>query len=402
LSDLVGAQAATLKRPVNDDRFAWNEYWKSLGQPGRWEPEIDEERQEYLTERCKIKPDIAQSIYPFTDIKLCRADIEWLRGLQENGSIPIDLDPINLSEIGSLDLRGADLRKKDLHGFSLNQVSLREAELQDANLSMATLSEAILMRAHLQGVNLVFANLAEANLREAQLQGADLRHAKLQGTIFCGAQLQGVSLSDAKLVDANDIGPRLADVQWGDTNLAVVDWSELTMLGDEYRAQQKLDEGGEEKSKTTRINEYQESVRANRQLSIALRNQGLNEDAARFAFRAYRMQRKALWLQDKYGQYLFSGFLNLLAGYGYRFWRCFFAYTLVIAIFAAIYYHISPHLAWYESLVISMTAFHGRGFFPTQFNPGDPQAIAAAIEAFVGLFIEITLIATLTQRLFGK
>jgi hypothetical protein len=49
-----------------------------------------------------------------------------------------------------------------------------------------------------------------------------------------------------------------------------------------------------------------------------------------------------------------------------------------------------------------MTAFHGRGFFPTQFNPGDPQAIAAAIEALVGLFIEITLIATLTQRLFDK
>ena len=58
--------------------------------------------------------------------------------------------------------------------------------------------------------------------------------------------------------------------------------------------------------------------------------------------------------------------------------------------------------AWNEAIVISMTAFHGRGFFPEQFKPGDPQALVAAIEAFVGLLIEITLIATLTQRFFGK
>jgi hypothetical protein len=49
-----------------------------------------------------------------------------------------------------------------------------------------------------------------------------------------------------------------------------------------------------------------------------------------------------------------------------------------------------------------MTAFHGRGFFPDQFHPGDPQALVAAIEALVGLLIEVTFIATLTQRLFGK
>lgn len=59
---------------------------------------------------------------------------------------------------------------------------------------------------------------------------------------------------------------------------------------------------------------------------------------------------------------------------------------------------LGTHPAWNEAIVISMTAFHGRGFFPEQFHPGDPQALAAAIEAFVGLLIEITLIATLTQR----
>ena len=69
--------------------------------------------------------------------------------------------------------------------------------------------------------------------------------------------------------------------------------------------------------------------------------------------------------------------------------------------FATTYHLLGTHL-WNEAIVVSMTAFHGRGFFPDQFHPGDPQALVAAIEAFVGLLIEVTFIATLTQRLFGK
>jgi hypothetical protein len=46
---------------------------------------------------------------------------------------------------------------------------------------------------------------------------------------------------------------------------------------------------------------------------------------------------------------------------------------------------------------------HGRGFSPGQ-NIGlsSPLTILAAIEAFVGLIIEITFIATLTQRFFRR
>jgi hypothetical protein len=65
----------------------------------------------------------------------------------------------------------------------------------------------------------------------------------------------------------------------------------------------------------------------------------------------------------KIGQYLFSLFLDLLAGYGYKPWR---------------------------------------GFFPGGIRLDDPLTVLAALEAFVGLFIEVTFIATLTQRLFGK
>ena len=99
---------------------------------------------------------------------------------------------------------------------------------------------------------------------------------------------------------------------------------------------------------------------------------------------------------------LFALFLDILTGYGYKPIRSFITYALVISIFAFMYFVLGPHLAWNEAIVIRMTAFHGRGFFPEEFKPGDPQALVAAIEALVGLLIEVTFIATLTQRLFGK
>src|SRR5437762_1705443 len=82
--------------------------------------------------------------------------------------------------------------------------------------------------ANLSGVDLSNANLNGADLREAQLKGADLREAQLKG-----ANLRNVILSNEQ-----GIGPRLADVQWGDNNLTVVDWSQVTVLGDEHLALQ--------------------------------------------------------------------------------------------------------------------------------------------------------------------
>ncbi len=63
--------------------------------------------------------------------------------------------------------------------------------------------------------------------------------------------------------------------------------------------------------------------------------------------------------------------------------------------------HSSP-LAWYEAVVLSISSFHGRGLFPTGLSLGDPVAILAAVEAIIGLLIEITFIATFTQRFFAR
>jgi Pentapeptide repeats (8 copies) len=185
-------------------------------------------------------------------------------------------------------------------------------------------------------------------LREASLFGA-----QLQGAFFHLAHLDGVDLRQATLADETYGAPRLADVRWGEVNLAVVDWTTVKILGDEHRAR-----------KTKDIDDYQKAVRANRQLAVVLQAQGLNEVAARFAYCAQKLQSIVLRRQKKFGQYLFSGFLDLLAGYGYRPGRSVIWYLVTIIGFALAYFAIG-HLPFFpDAFVFSLTSFHGRGFFP--------------------------------------
>jgi hypothetical protein len=58
-------------------------------------------------------------------------------------------------------------------------------------------------------------------------------------------------------------------------------------------------------------------------------------------------------------------------------------------------------LPWNEALILSVSAFHGSGFFQPVKSLGDPVAGLAALEAVIGLVIEISFIATFTQRFFG-
>jgi uncharacterized protein YjbI with pentapeptide repeats len=367
-------------------RETWKQIWKFENQPWRTEPSISKERQEYLAERRNSKPNLKQGIYPFKDIKLNRADIEWLLSTHEDGHGPINWNDERQREREGLDLRGAILRNEylselplantlfgvtliemgqimtgkevdakagaqlqgakfagaQLQGADFSTAKLQgavlfnaklqganfhDAQLQRADLSLANLQGADLLGTKLQGTNLDEAQLQGANLSLAQLQGASLIGAKLQNANFCyallqntnlrEAQLQGANLKDIKLANAQHIGPKFADIQWSDTNLAVVNWSQVILLGDELEATQHRERDGQNKTVGLHIDEYITAARAYRQLSIALRNQALNEDASRFVYRAQLMQRKVFWYQHKYGQYLFSLFLDLLSGYGY-------------------------------------------------------------------------------------
>jgi uncharacterized protein YjbI with pentapeptide repeats len=348
------------------------------------------------------------------------------------------------AQLKRADLRGAQLKRADLRGAQLKRADLDWAELEKANISNAELlrtsligaqfTGTSLIGAQLEGANLYKAQLEKANLYRAQLKGADISEAQLEGVNFGRAQLEGVNFGraqlegvnfsrarlegvnfeGAKLSDKNRVGPRLADAQLGNTNLAIVDWSQVKKLGDELQACQKKEISGENKDKATRLNEYKAAVRANRQLAVALQAQGLNEEAARFAYRAQKLQRAVLLRQLKVGQYLFSGFLALLAGYGYKPVRGVIAYVLVILVCASVYYAIGqtlgPSLTPLGAIVFSITSFHGRGFFPGPPTPGTantipldhPMIVLAACEAIVGLLIELSFIATFTQRFFGK
>ncbi len=558
MSEQDDRQVTALQRPITSDPEAWKAFWEAQGQLWRTEPEIDVERQAFLTERRAIVPNIKKGIYPFKDIKLSRADVEWLLVTHENGRGPVNWNDEHQRERKGLDLRGADLREAELEHLPLagligsleslwiaaentqGEPIVVEAcvNMEGANLFQAHLENALLCGAHLVGTNFTEASLERAQFYGAHLEGSDFSKAHapqvdfcfasmeealfresnmqealflyafleradfseahlekasfteaimemanfseahldgaefgaefkeemtdgthLEGACFYKAHLEGANLSNAylggKKVDSNDVErvrkyfmrfpaeswpqdmrkvqpailqqaffdaatnlenihlgdeahgfAELADVRWGDANLAVVDWKLVKVLGDEDRAMQSIDLQGKKKDQATRIDEHHAAIRANRQLAVVLHNQGLNEDAARFAYRAQLMQRKVLWYEGKFLIYLFSLFLDLLAGYGFKPLRSFIAYLLIIIGFATAYYilgeTVGPSLSPLGSIVFSMTSFHGRGFFPGGIKLDDPLTVLAAIEAFVGLLIEVTFIATLTQRLFGK
>jgi hypothetical protein len=272
------------------------------------------------------------------------------------------------------------------------QRNMAAVQLQGADLRRAQLQGANLWKAQLQGANLWKAQL-HSGFVEAQLQGADLRRSDLDG-----ATLDLVKLSDEKYGSVH-----LADVRWGDVNLAVVDWEHVTRLGDEQKAHQKKDTEGETKDKLTRIDDYKEAVRANRQLAIVLREQGLNEVADHFAFRAQKLQRVVLRRQRKLLKYAFSCFLSVVAGYGYRPYRCLMIYFLAVIGFTLAHYIVGAvagqPLTFLNALAVSVQSLHGRLF---SFQSSDPQTLLNTIEAFVGLFIEAIVVAVITQRILGK
>jgi uncharacterized protein YjbI with pentapeptide repeats len=399
----------------------WRQHWLSRGQPWRTEPEIDTKRQEELSKCRAIVPDIEKGIYPFKGLKLSRADVEWLLATHENGLGPVDWSDENQRVRKGLDLRGADLRKANLSGLPLarlgrgltseewgeaeEQMNMAAVLLEGANLTGAQLQEAELRNAKLQRANLVLAELQGATLLEAELQGAHLLVAKLQGASLVEAKLQGADLRQTDLTDATlhrvtlsdeKYGTaRLADVHWSNSNLAVVDWGPVKRLGDELVARRRKD-----------VHSYREAVRAYRQLAVELQNQGLNEDSARFAFRAQILQRKVLWKQRNFWKWLGSAILALLAGYGYRMWRILAAYVLIVLLCAGAYFVLGlfyePHLSFLDALLTSIMAFHGRVFSEPFLHPGVPQLWVTAFEAIAGLVIEGVFIAMLTQKFFGK
>jgi len=459
---MPSATSPRIVRPTNDDATAWQAYWAAQGQSWRTAPEIAPDRQAYLAERRATPADVMAGTYPLKGVAppLTRADVEWLLATHEDGRGPVDWsDPKQRNRVG-IDLRGADLSHRDLSNLPLTRMLADIAWREHADLtaeqhamSAVSFENADLKGAHLEGAGLEYANFRKADVRLAHLEevrlgaaecdgaflafahleGADLSLAHLDDAFLWGAfladatlhetHLEGAHLDGAVLADADHIGPRLVDVRWGDANLAVIDWSQLHMLAEEAIARKiKLAEpeapidapvtqsGGNDALRPApprdeQFAPYDDAVRANRQLALALRGQGLNEDADRFAYRAQVLQRAVFRRRRKYGAYLFSWFLDGVAGYGYHMQRIVFTYASALLLFAVAYYVVgalsgAPMSAG-VAIITSITAFHGR-VFAAGFKAGDALSWVTAAEALVGVIVEGVFIAMLTQRFFGR
>jgi uncharacterized protein YjbI with pentapeptide repeats len=315
-------------------------------------------------------------------------------------------------------LSGADLADSDLSGAVLNSADLSGTDLDRANLGGAHLSGANLSGAHLFGVNLRmatladsdlsgavlrFANLSEADLYGANLSRADLWSADLSGAILRNARMDATTvLLDARLNDHT----LLADVVWNGAPLTRLNWQDVSVVGEERVARQPTRDG-KRKGSTTRLLDYADAVLASRQVATVLRSQGLNEHADRFAYNAQVLQRQVLFRQGQFGRFLGSALLDALAGYGYKPVRSLLLYLAMIVGFATTYYLLGPSahlpLSPLEAVVFSVTSFHGRGFAPgANVALSNPLTVLAAAEAVLGLLVEITFIATFTQRFFAR
>jgi hypothetical protein len=245
---------------------------------------------------------------------------------------------------------------------------------------------------------------------------ADLYQAHFEATPPADLSLavmdSATRLDGAVLGNEARIGPWMEGVQWNGARLTGIDWSAVQTLGDEHGVSGNM-------ALSRRIyypdgNKVQQfAERAYRQLTMALRDQGINDHADRYAYRAQLCHRRVLRLERHYLRYLGSLFLDLISGYGYQPVRSFITYALVILGFAAAFFAIGSGVlgisghrvinAPVSALIFSITSFHGRGFFPGGgLALDDPITILAAIEAIMGLFIEITFIATFTQRFFAR
>jgi uncharacterized protein YjbI with pentapeptide repeats len=316
-----------------------------------------------------------------------------------------DLDGVVFS--GSV-LGRADLQRASMDRADFSDVSLGEAILDDTrgfgiNLMNARLRKASLRGMRLRGANLHGARLWEADFSHADMNGVDLtgahlRGANLQGTILQGARMDVLTSMGRVLFDSHT---RLGDIIWNGVPLAEIEWEHLRRLGDE-------DILATTHTRQERIAALHQIARTYRVLVTTLRAQGITTPAANYRIREQQLERRAAWLEHRYGAWLFSGLLDLIAGYGELPGKALSAYVVIVLFFACIFWSatnligISNPLTPLDSLLLSLVSFHGRGFFTANNSLGEPMAVASIIEAIIGLFIELIFIATFSRRFLGE
>ena len=376
--------------------------------------------------------------------------VTHLEGAYLGGAVLRDafLDRANLTKatLAGAQLQGASMREADL-----SKAELGSANLDDAILSYGNLTNARLIGAHLHDVDLRGAQLKDANFINADLSGAFLYESHVEGTFFTNARLTGCDLrrtiftADSRLNDAKLEHASLEQAFLQDTNLAVVEWKDVSKLSDEieareakkrtYHYEQREHEISERskngarrtytymsatrirgfreyrKTRQQRVDDYRAAERAYRALSARLNEQGVARDAARFQYRAEVMARNANFHRGGifYLSALGSFLLGWFSGYGiYNIWRLLLTYVGVIAGFTAFYvvYGVvnGQPLTWsslFSALLLSITTLHGRGFGQLTTQNSLLFSGVATFESVVGVGVEALVVAALVRRITG-
>lgn len=444
----------SIAKPRETEPDSWHGYWRRQGQGWRTQPEISPLRQELLTRLLHASVDEMAGKYPFRDpkTKLDRADVEWL--LKHTG--PIDGKASDQASRQGLDFRGASLKGLDLHGLplagcllcgadltdtNLERADLEGADLRAAELNHAVMREADLYRANLDGAVLFRVDLSRASLVEAKLRGTDLSQATLRGTNLreadlglvvvddqplkemqvlapdfksplLPADLRGAFLDSATVLDQAILGNRhrgvaLVDIRFGGVGLGAVDWTKIGELGDEAFARDPIDDEklNRRAKRTQRDERYRDAIRANLQLSVALREQGLIEESRHFMHQARGLQRKTYLRHWNVGAFLFSSLMNALTGDGAKVRYLVGWYFVILLGFAEAYYELhttgTTHMQPVTALYMSAVALHRLSFNTSPLFATSRLVILGAIESLLGLIVEAGLISAFTFRLLG-
>lgn len=381
---------------------------------------------------------------PFADIKLAGADVfvlaAWTLAPDNPPSAEAFLraarlgtlgerDPRLVVSLGGLHLEGADLSGADLKGALLNGVQLQRANLQGARLSGANLPLArldgadlraamldganltgaylegarlttahaecaLLCDARLDGSSLAGASLAGADLRGADLSRVNLLHASLAGADLRGAVLDGTAAFEAvRLSDRAHGAAALGDIVWEGIRLTRTDWRRLRRLGDERYATWRDPDS------------YLAVVHAYRQLASALHAQGLDEDAARLAYRGCVWQRRLRLRHFQLLRYLGAWLVAISAGYGYRPGRALLWFTAIVGGFALAYFQL-PHLLnlgmaplpWSQAVATSLADAQGVAIYHLAAGMRGALDPARLAEGVLGLLDELGLLLALVLR----
>jgi uncharacterized protein YjbI with pentapeptide repeats len=354
---------------------------------------------------------------PYAGVKIhSRGELDWIITQREWRTSEIE------SVEQRIDLRNASFSEANIRGASLSFANMRgvvgydNADFSGVEAIYADFTGAVFPQCKFIGADLTGAILEGAMLLDADFSRAEMPLANLSAATLMG-KLDGANMTRARMDAATTLGievgdvtingtTRLLDVSWNGVNLAAVKWELAPRLGDELDIK-------EASSRKERVEAYRYAARTYYGLAKALEAQGLTAPALKYRRRQHQLERAAQFRSFNLLGWLFSNALNLVSGYGDRPLRALGVYFAVILAFAGIYFGItapsspifftgSQPLQFHEAVVFSLSSFHGRGFFPSIIGLGDPVAIVAALEAVVGLFIELVLIATFTRRLFER